>query len=217
MELDSLVMPELVTVEGVREELGREKSDMSRSAADVFSNREVPLKMLVPQGIGEKANVYKPMETADNKNMKVPIQTNEIGWYDEYMKQKREGKWGRDAERIRENELKNVLTDKAVESGSSGVGAGARAPRMKPTSYDGLTPYEDHRVQFHMVAELNGWDKKAKALYLAGCLSKGARSVLNDMIHEDRYDYDKLDEALRERYGTEDQAELFKAKLRSRV
>jgi hypothetical protein len=72
-------------------------------------------------------------------------------------------------------------------------------------------------VQFHMVAELNGWDKVAKALYLAGCLSKGARSVLNDLVHEDRYDFDKLDEALRERYGTEDQAELFKAKLRSRV
>ena len=88
---------------------------------------------------------------------------------------------------------------------------------MKPSAYDGLTLYEDYRVQFHMVAELNGWDKPAKALYLAGCLNKGARSVLNDLIHEDRYDYDKLDEALRERYGTDDQAELFKAKLRSRI
>jgi hypothetical protein len=40
---------------------------------------------------------------------------------------------------------------------------------------------------------------------------------LNDLLHEDRYDYEKLDEALRECYGTDDQAELFKAKLRSRV
>jgi hypothetical protein len=89
--------------------------------------------------------------------------------------------------------------------------------RMKPSNYDGLTPYEDYRVQFQMLSELNQWSKGNKALYLAGCLSKGARSVLNDLASEDRYDYDKLDEALRERYGTEDQAELFKAKLRSRV
>ena len=59
--------------------------------------------------------------------------------------------------------------------------------------------------------------KNKKALYLAGCLSKGARSVLNDLIPQDRYDYDKLDGALRMRYGTDDQAELFKAKLRGRV
>jgi hypothetical protein len=67
------------------------------------------------------------------------------------------------------------------------------------------------------LSELNRWSRENKALYLAGCLSKGARSVLNDLAPADRYDYDKLDEALKERYGTEDQAELFKAKLRSRT
>jgi hypothetical protein len=41
--------------------------------------------------------------------------------------------------------------------------------------------------------------------------------VLNDMSPQDRYKYAKLDEALKERFGTDDQAELFKAKLRSRV
>jgi hypothetical protein len=59
--------------------------------------------------------------------------------------------------------------------------------------------------------------RKIKALYLAGSLSKGARSVLNDMLPEDRYSYDKLDGALRVRYGTDDQSELFKAKLRGRL
>jgi hypothetical protein len=90
-------------------------------------------------------------------------------------------------------------------------------PRMKPSSYDGLTPYEDYRVQFNMLSELNGWSDDVKALYLAGSLSKGARSVLNDMVPEERYCYEKLDGALCERYGTDDQAELFKAKLRGRV
>jgi hypothetical protein len=95
--------------------------------------------------------------------------------------------------------------------------AGRRAPRMKPTSYDGQTPYEDYQVQFCMLAELNGWDHNEKALYLAGCLQGSARSVLNDMAASDRYSYVKLDEALRERFGTDDQSELFKSRLRNRV
>jgi hypothetical protein len=61
MDLDSLGMPELVTIDGVCEELGRVKGDVTRSAADVFSSRAGPLKMLVPQAVGEKAKEYKPM------------------------------------------------------------------------------------------------------------------------------------------------------------
>jgi hypothetical protein len=94
---------------------------------------------------------------------------------------------------------------------------GGHAPRMKPSSYDGLTSYEDYQAQFSMLAKLNEWSGETKALYLAGCLSGSARSVLNDLGAEDRYDYVKLDEALRERFGTDDQSELFKAKLRNRV
>jgi hypothetical protein len=94
---------------------------------------------------------------------------------------------------------------------------GGAVPRMKPSRYDGLTPYEDYRVQFDMLAELNGWSKEVKALYLAGCLNGSARSVLNDIGAGDRYEYDKLDKALKERFGTDDQSELFKAKLRNRT
>jgi hypothetical protein len=101
---------------------------------------------------------------------------------------------------------------KNAEGASSG-----RTPRMKPTQYDGKTPYEDYQVQFCMLSELNGWSKNERALYLAGSLGGSARSVLNDIGAKDRYDYDKLDEALRERFGTDDQSELFKAKLRNRV
>ena len=68
-----------------------------------------------------------------------------------------------------------------------------------------------------MLADLNGWTDDVKALYLAGCLNGSARSVLNDMDLQARYEYGKLDEALRERFGTDDQSELFKAKLRNRV
>jgi hypothetical protein len=90
-------------------------------------------------------------------------------------------------------------------------------PRMKPSLYDGQSPYEDYQVQFNMLADLNGWTHDVKALYLAGCLTGSARSVLNDMDPKARYEFGKLDEALRERFGTDDQSELFKAKLRNRV
>jgi hypothetical protein len=90
-------------------------------------------------------------------------------------------------------------------------------PRMKPSYYDGQTPYEDYQVQFNMLADLNEWTDDVKALYLAGCLTGSARSVLNDMDPKARYEFGKLNEALRERFGTDDQSELFKAKLRNRV
>ena len=52
-------------------------------------------------------------------------------------------------------------------SGTGGI-------KMKPSAYDGLTPYEDYRVQFQMLSDLNRWSPENKALYLAGCLSKGS-------------------------------------------
>ena len=124
-------------------------------------------------------------------------------WHEKYMRREE-----RERQRQREKSQERNKSEPNRERGGA---------KMKPSSYDGLTPYEDYRVQFQMLAELNQWTTGNKALYLAGCLSKGARSVLNDLSPADRYDYDKLDEALKERYGTEDQAELFKAKLRSRV
>ena len=52
-----------------------------------------------------------------------------------------------------------------------------------------------------MIAKLNGWFFDEKALYLAGNLAGSARSVLADMPTSDRFDYVKLDLALRARFG----------------
>ena len=89
--------------------------------------------------------------------------------------------------------------------------------RMRPSKYDGETPYEDYQVQFDMLSHLNNWDDTSKAMYLAGCLCGSARAVLADLPARERYSYTSLDRALRARFGTDDQSELFKAKLRSRV
>ena len=45
---------------------------------------------------------------------------------------------------------------------------------MRPSKYDGSTPYEDYVVQFEMVAELNDWNEKSKAHFLAGSLNGSA-------------------------------------------
>jgi hypothetical protein len=225
MEEDSLVMPKLITMDGDIEEdrgkVGVKKGVLGEQTAHgIYASMSEQNKWLKPQVVqneGQEKIVQDKVKNKSEARSKSKPEY-ELEWYDEYMKQKCEGKWDKEESNPRTCELKSVIKDRSVLEGEgSGASKGGRAPRMKPSSYDGLTPYEDYRVQFHMVAELNGWDKPAKALYLAGCLSKGARSVLNDLLHEDRYDYDKLDEALRERYGTDDQAELFKAKLRSRV
>jgi hypothetical protein len=89
--------------------------------------------------------------------------------------------------------------------------------RMRPSKYDGETPYEDYQVQFDMLSHLNNWDDTSKAMYLAGCLCGSARAVLADLPARERYSYTSLDRALRARFGTDDQSELFKAKLRSRT
>jgi hypothetical protein len=161
------------------------------------------------RGEEEKANAN------DDEKKKVEPE-KDLAWYERYV-ERAEQRILSMQEELSANEVttKEQEVDKGtVEVKKPGGGAGGR---MKPSPYGGLTPYEDYRVQFQMVAELNGWNESSKALYLAGCLSKSARSVLSDMTPEDRYSYEKLDKALRERYGTDDQAELFKAKLRGRV
>jgi hypothetical protein len=212
MDLDSLSMPVLETMvkgEGFRR---AEVERGPRTASEVYDCTRDRGAVLQPSPVaGASGDVRRPWEAM--ADAVVPKVRTDLNWYDEYRQQKEDGKWGVDVEKKKDTELKSILSDKS----GRGYSLGGSTPRMKPTQYDGLTPYEDYRVQFHMVAELNGWDKPTKALYLAGCLSKGARSVLNDLKHEDRYEFDKLDEALRDRYGTDDQAELFKAKLRSRI
>jgi hypothetical protein len=223
MEEVSLAMPRLITMDGDREEdrdaQGRRPEEVL-TAQNIYSQRVEPEKLLQPQRRPTKVKGSESVEKSNEvirDGKSIMDAREDLAWYEEYMQQRQAGKWDKGEGVLPVKELASVIVDRSVLESGEGAGKGGRAPRMKPTAYDGLTPYEDYRVQFHMIAELNGWDKPAKALYLAGCLSKGARSVLNDLKHEDRYDFDKLDGALRERYGTDDQAELFKAKLRSRI
>ena len=89
--------------------------------------------------------------------------------------------------------------------------------KMKAQTYSGEEDLEDYLAQFDIVAELNDWDYQTKSLYLASNLTGGARALLNELDCRKRRDYDCLIEALKTRFGSENQAEVFKSKLQTRV
>ena len=86
----------------------------------------------------------------------------------------------------------------------------------KPGTFDGTGSFKDYMVQFEMIAALNNWSERTKALELATSLRKTALGVLTDLNDDTRYDFQALVSALSTRFEPEDQAEVFKAQLRNR-
>lgn len=90
-------------------------------------------------------------------------------------------------------------------------------PKVKPSSFDGRSSWEDYLAHFSLVAELNHWDSVTKATYLAVSLVGSAREVLGDLSTDQRKDYAALTAALTTRFGTENRTEIYRASLRSRT
>ena len=93
----------------------------------------------------------------------------------------------------------------------------ADKPRIRPATFDGSTSWTDYKVQFELLAELNCWDDTAKAVYLAASLRGSAQSVLGDLDCVRRRNYMALTAALGQRFGPENQTELFRVQLKNRV
>lgn len=88
--------------------------------------------------------------------------------------------------------------------------------RIKPTTYDGTSPWNDYAVQFEMLAEMNGWDERTQALYLAASLRGAAQAILGDLDKDRRRNYKALVKALSSRFGSDNQQELFRVQLKNR-
>ncbi|KAK3092534.1 hypothetical protein FSP39_004068 [Pinctada imbricata] len=88
---------------------------------------------------------------------------------------------------------------------------------MKPQQYDGVEDLNEYLTHFNIVAEINGWSYQSKSLHLAGSLSGGARALLNDLEPAKQRDFDSVVEALNNRYGTINRAEVYKTELQTRV
>ena len=90
-------------------------------------------------------------------------------------------------------------------------------PSIKPTSFDGSTSWEDYKAQFDLVAELNRWDTRTKAIFLAASLKGPAQAILGDLDPAQRTDLRDLVGALDCRFSSENQTEIHRAQLRSRM
>ncbi|CAC5407089.1 unnamed protein product [Mytilus coruscus] len=89
--------------------------------------------------------------------------------------------------------------------------------KIKPQLYDGLDDLEEYLTQFYLLAELNDWDLRSKALLLASSLTGSARALLNEMTEGERHDFECLVTMLKSRFGSINRSEVFRAELQTRV
>ncbi|CAC5404142.1 unnamed protein product [Mytilus coruscus] len=99
----------------------------------------------------------------------------------------------------------------------SGVPSHASKINMKPQYYDGTEDIDEYLNQFEIFTEINNWDYLNKSLYLASSLKEGARVILSELDSHERRDFHSLVKALNNRYGSVNKAEIFRAKLLTRV
>lgn len=110
-------------------------------------------------------------------------------------------------------------TSEIPPQGSSNLTLGSKGDnhiKLKPQTFSGTDDFEDFLAQFEITAEINGWDYRAKSLYLANSLTGTARSLLNEVTSEERRDYKSLVQKLTARYGSENRAEVYRSQLKSR-
>src|SRR6266581_1756787 len=86
---------------------------------------------------------------------------------------------------------------------------------MIPKEYDGTSLLSLFLIQFESCADYNNWDRCDKAAYLRNSLKGSAAHILEDGNGVNA-SYRGLVERLKNRYGTEGQAPLFKMQLKSR-
>lgn len=89
--------------------------------------------------------------------------------------------------------------------------------KMKPQTFNGASDFEEFLSQYEITCEINGWQYREKSLYLANCLTGDARSVLSELDHDGKRDYNTLVEKLANRFGSVNRSEIYRAQLKTRV
>ena len=77
--------------------------------------------------------------------------------------------------------------------------------------------FKDFLIQFEMVSEFNNWNIEIMAQELPLSLKDQAVAVFTDLDFSDRRHYPSLVEALKARFEPENQIQLHRAKLKSRI
>ena len=85
--------------------------------------------------------------------------------------------------------------------------------QMKPGRFDGTGSLESFLAQFEVCARHNRWTASDKVDFLRCSLEKAATQLLWDFGAQPDATYEQLVGRLRQRYGTEGQAETFRTQL----
>ena len=82
---------------------------------------------------------------------------------------------------------------------------------MKPQTFDGREVFNSFLTHFEVCATFNEWTESEKILWLQWALKGRAQQVLWDLAPGQMSSYDDVVKALRQRFGSEHQSELFRA------
>lgn len=108
-------------------------------------------------------------------------------------------------------------TGPCEEAANSEGGQSVARQLQKPPPFDGRSPWDAYKLQFEMLARVNGWSSIEKATYLAISLRGPALNVLTNIPADHHSDYGILVAALDRRFGSAHRAELNRVKLRGRI
>ena len=99
---------------------------------------------------------------------------------------------------------------------TTSVRATNERPVMMPDRYNGKTPWQDYHQHFEACREVNRWDDKQAASFLAASLQESAMRAICEILPEQRNSYCELVRLLDRRFGPGQQAENYLAELRHR-
>ena len=89
--------------------------------------------------------------------------------------------------------------------------------RRKPQDFDGSVSLEAYLAQFEKLAVVQRWDELEKAVQLVSYLKGSAIEILGLLSTAQRASYSCVTEALERRFRHQHQAEVFRAKFRTRI
>ena len=93
---------------------------------------------------------------------------------------------------------------------------GGKRDTMKPQVFDGKEPVNSFLAHFEVCAQFNNWSIEQRASWLQWSLKGRAQQILWDLPPEQLTSYEKLVSSLRQRFGSENQTEVYKIELRNR-
>jgi hypothetical protein len=101
--------------------------------------------------------------------------------------------------------------------GRAGALSNTGRPKVMPDHFDGRTSWTDYLTHFNSVADLNGWDRRERAQYLAISLRGEACQAMRCLPQDVKNDFKGLVEALNRRFSPGNRTELYRIQLRNRM